>query len=440
MARPDTLFGRLLRAQLGLLAAAVLIFGTLLVIEHNRLKVELYTAAWARQILTVVQPPGQVPPAPPAPDAHVRRHETLPPGFKLPITHTPSVAGFTRELATYGIDVDEVRLNFEDGRLTLWAHVRVAGGPPVWLSGMGASARPHWSPEVFVGMALLFLLIGGVSWRFTRRVTRPLAELRQHMQAHAMAGFQPDAPFERMRAGRVPAELLAIESAYAQLVERLQRNERERAMLLAGVSHDLRSPLTRIRLAAEMLPEAEANATGVDIIIRNVDLADRLTASFLEFIRASTVPLTQQVDLAALARRTVEGLARPADAVAVTAPPSLVVAGADALLLERLIANLVDNAIKHGGLPVQVDVQREADRAVLTVWDSGPGFPQDRAGPLFEAFARGDASRGVPGFGLGLAITQQIVARMQGELTVGRVDGRHHLRAALPLDPLTLRP
>ena len=430
---PDTLFTRLLLAQVGLLVSALLIFGTLLAVERNQLQVQLYTADWARQVLAMARTPITAIPPAPAPYANIRRHETLPPGFKLPVARMPAVQDFIHELARYGVDVDDVRLNYEGGDLTLWAQVRFQGEPAVWLSGNGASARPHWSAGVFAGVGVLFLLIGAVSWRFTRRVTRPLAELRQHMQAHARTGIQPgDAP-PPLQPGQAPLELLEIEAAYLQLAERLRRNERERALLLAGVSHDLRSPLTRIRLAAEMLPESADNAAGVASITRNVDLADRLTASFLEFIRTSTVALDQVVDLAATARQVVASFERPGHELRVLAPPTLWLQGAHALLVERLIANLVDNALKHGGAPVAVEVVGAGDTAILTVSDTGPGLPQEGSGRLMEAFARGDASRGLPGFGLGLAISQQIVVRLQGELAFGHANGLHQIKVRLPL-------
>jgi len=106
---------------------------------------------------------------------------------------------------------------------------------------------------------------------------------------------------------------------------------------------------------------------------------------------------------------------------------------AHSLLVERLIVNLVDNALKHGRVPVKVEVSKQGDSAALHVFDAGPGLPLDGAGRLMEAFARGDASRGVPGFGLGLAISQQIVVRLQGELAFGHEGGMHQVQIRLPL-------
>ena len=429
----DTLLWRLLLSQVALLGAAVLIFGALVVVERNQLMVQLYSAPWAKQILAAARPPISAMPLPMEMIPEIRRFDVLPPGFKLSVTRMPAVADFIEQMARYGVRINEVRMSYVEGNLTLWCHVQYQGAPPIWLSGNSLPTLPHWSKDVFYSFGLFFLLIAAVSWRFTRRVTHPLAELSRHMQAHARTGVQPVESLARLKSGRAPLELIEIESAYRQLAERLQRNERERALLLAGVSHDLRSPLTRIRLAAEMLPESPATAYGIASIIRNVDLADQLTASFLEFIRTGTVELDQTVDLAAIARQATSRFERPAHELLVRTPDTLLLSQAHSLLVERLIVNLVDNALKHGRVPVQVEVSRDGGTAALNVFDAGPGLPLASAGRLMEAFARGDASRGIPGFGLGLAISQQIVVRLQGELAFGHEGGIHQVQIRLPL-------
>ncbi|MFY8042882.1 MAG: sensor histidine kinase, partial [Rhodoferax sp.] len=274
---------------------------------------------------------------------------------------------------------------------------------------------------------------GLVSWVFARRVTGPLSQLSHRMQLHAHHGVDSPLPWPHMQSRKAPPELIEIESAYRLLAERLQRNERERALLLAGVSHDLRSPLSRIRLAAEMLPETADNAAGVASITRNVDHADRLTASFLEFIRTSTVVMDEAVDLAAVALEGVIGFERLEHELQLRSPDSVMLQRAHGLLVQRLIVNLVDNALKHGGLPVEVDIVEEDGWATMTISDTGPGLPQSGAGNLMEAFARGDASRGVPGFGLGLAIAQQVVVRLHGELHFTQDGVRHQVVVRLPL-------
>jgi signal transduction histidine kinase len=102
------------------------------------------------------------------------------------------------------------------------------------------------------------------------------------------------------------------------------------------------------------------------------------------------------------------------------------------VLLERLVDNLLDNAFKHGRVPVEVFVGEQGEMALLEVGDAGSGLPDERREQLLQAFARGDAARGTPGTGLGLAIVARTVARMGGTLGFERRDGRHVVRVLLP--------
>jgi len=430
----DSLFLRLLVAQLTLVGSALLIFGALLVIDRNELVAPQYADNWAPRILAMTQSTVDRMRHNDRDHTVIVRRSKKPEGLALQVKDFPAIVVFTGELARYGVNVKDAWLRYEDAGLAMWLLVDVPNAEPMWLSGIiPPSLLPVWKPRLTIGLVLLGAVIGLVSWGFARRVTNPLADLSARMHAHSNSGLQPSNSFQSMLNTNAPPELIEIDTAYRLLSERLQRNERERALLLAGVSHDLRSPLSRIRLAAEMLPEVSENAAGVASITRNVDEADRLTASFLEFIRASTVPLNETVDLALVARRALEGFEKPASELQVHLASSVMVHQAHSLLLERLIFNLVDNAFKHGRAPVEVHLRQEADLAKLVVYDAGPGLPKNGAGELLEAFARGDASRGLPGFGLGLAIAQQIVARMRGELLFGKSDEKHQVVVCLPV-------
>ena len=116
----------------------------------------------------------------------------------------------------------------------------------------------------------------------------------------------------------------------------------------------------------------------------------------------------------------------------IVAPARLDVTRTHELLLERLLANLVDNAMRHGRPPVLIRLRADGGDAVLDVADHGPGIAPAARARLTQAFARGDASRATPGTGLGLAIVQQIVRRMGGTLSFEVVDGAPCVRVRLP--------
>src|SRR5262249_1008188 len=155
------------------------------------------------------------------------------------------------------------------------------------------------------------------------------------------------------------AEVDAIAAAWDALRARLAAHESERALLLAGVSHDLRSPLARVRMAAELLPDTPGVAERRASIVRNVDIADRLTGNFLDSWRPLELPLDAPVDPAAPARAGLETRGEPVQVLAPDAPARLDVPQANALLLERLRGNLVDNALRHGRPPACIRLRRE---------------------------------------------------------------------------------
>ena len=434
-ARFDSLFLRLVLAQIVLLACTLLIFEALLRIQRNEMIAPQLAELWAPRIKAMAQystdtflfQAGHL-------DTVIFRHAAMPQGLTLKITGFPAVAIFIGELERNGVQIHDARLVYALDHFDMWLLVQVPEAAPVWLSAnVPWAVLPVWTPRLTFALILLSAVVGLFSWNFARRVTTPLAQLRRRMQAHAGKGGELPPSLQSIRDRKAPPELIEIDKAYRQLAERLQRNERERALLMAGVSHDLRSPLSRIRLAAEMLPESAGNADGVAIITRNVDVADRLTASFLEFVRASTVPLNETVDLSELLEQVLADFDRPAPELIAHYPAGMLLQGGNRLLIERLMFNLVDNAFKHGGSPVEVTLTDQQGWARLTVSDAGPGLPQHGAERLIEAFARGDASRGSPGFGLGLAIVQQVVVRLHGELLFAQHLNRHQVTVKLPL-------
>jgi two-component system osmolarity sensor histidine kinase EnvZ len=428
---PDSLFTRLLLAQGLVLAGAVLIFGIMSIIERNSMLALHYCTIWEPTIRQVMAAPVGSPAVPVYDLPGGLRHEAGAPAWRFPAF--PVTRNAVRQaMEPRGIQVDGVWLTVGSRGSTVWLALRLDGGPVAWVSLNGYRWLPGWSPRMALGLVLTLVLMAAVSRYFVRRVTRPLAALHTRMLHHAATGqVLAQAP-----AGPPPAappELQAMDQAYSQLAEKLARNERERALLLAGVSHDLRSPLARIRLAAEMLPETADNVDGVNAVTRNVDVADRLIASFLEFVRAGTQKLDETVDAAAVVRQAVSAIGRPPGELVARLPERLLLRQASALLLERLVVNLVDNALKHGGPPVQVHLSRVDDMMQLDVVDGGPGLPAGAGDTLLEAFARGDASRGVPGFGLGLAIVHQIVTRLHGRLHFEHRPIGHTVQVIIPL-------
>lgn len=175
-------------------------------------------------------------------------------------------------------------------------------------------------------------------------------------------------------------------------------------------------------MAAELLPDAP----GIDArrlsIVRNAALADALVGSFLDHVRAGELPLDQPVDLAATAREAALALGRE-DELSVDLPARLMLPRAHPQLLARVVANLLDNAFRHGRPPVVLRLREVPTdgapggrEAVLEVEDAGDGIDPSERELALQAFGRGDASRSRPGTGLGLAVVRQVVERLGGRI------------------------
>lgn len=363
----------------------------------------------------------------------LRMHATAPPRA-LDVTSWPAAQLLREALTRHGVGTDQVLLAHGATGLQLWLRLPASAARPAprWLSPTDAPLAGLIGWRALLGLALLMGVVVPLNLRFVRRLTTPIAVLSRRWAGASPAAL--DAEALPVLDAAAPIELRALDAAFARYAGHLLRIERERALLLAGVSHDMRSPLARIRLAAELLPETPPNASGVATITRNVDLADRLISSFLEFVRSGDQPLDETVDLAETVRHAVASFGRDDALLQLHAPPRLMLQRANRLLLERVVVNLIDNALKHGRPPVRLVLQLDGDAALLGITDQGAGIPAGEVDGLMAAFARGDASRGVPGFGLGLAIVQQVVTRLQGSVSFIRQPVGQRVELRLPLD------
>ena len=428
MAAP-TLFRRLVVAQTIGSLALVLVFGGAFYAERNRTVARLTAERWA-PALRAAAGFGAAATGVAAP-LEVRVSDSRPAGAIPSSRWAPRIVALRSTLRDDGVPAGDVVFTHGVPHAVTWIEVTGADGRTRWFGLQDDVIESFVFRRLFIALALGLAVVSAASWALARRLTRPLEALRQRIESHDLTQ-PPASTAPAADGGAQTLEIAAIETAWVALADRLAHQERERALLLAGVSHDLRSPLARIRMAAELLPESADVAARRTSIVRNVDVADRLIASFLDYVRASELPLADTVDVAALARHLLETREEPADLLALAAPAQLEVPHTHALLLERLLANLVDNAMRHGKPPVLVRLSTDGRDAVIDVEDHGPGIAPDAQARLTQAFARGDASRGTPGTGLGLAIVQQIVRRMGGALSFERVADLPCVRVRLP--------
>ena len=425
--RLDSLFTRLLLVQVLLAITLMAGYASLFYVERNAAVARLVAERWAPTLRAVAGWPDATPGA----MREVRRSDALPGDMpRSTQLAAPRMAAFNDELQRLGVPVQNTYVERSSGTSepVVWLQVRSPGGLSAWYGLSDAALVPRIPGGLLLAVLLACMLTAGVSWVFTRGLTQPLDQLNARIRSH-----QPGGPAAALPSIASPApEVAAIESAYAELLQRLDQHERERALLLAGVSHDLRGPLARIRLAAGLLPEEPASAPWRDTIVRNTQVVDRLIESFLDHVRAGELALDQEADLAAIARTAAAAAGHGTDELSVVVPAALPMRNTHPLLLERMIANLLDNAFKHGCAPVVLRIEAHTEGVVIAVSDGGTGVPDAQREPLLQAFARGDTARNTPGTGLGLAIVARVVARMGGTLAFDRRDGQHVVRIELP--------
>jgi two-component system osmolarity sensor histidine kinase EnvZ len=278
----------------------------------------------------------------------------------------------------------------------------------------------------------LFAVLG--AWWMQRRINRPLNDLVQ--AAGALGRGERPQPL----AEHGPAEIATVAHSFNDMVANLARSEQERHLMLAGLSHDLRTPLAKMRLVAEMLP-TDTDPQLVDSLKRNIESVDALLGQFLDFIRANDRASWDQEplapgDLNEVIRQALRGCRFDPEGHHTHLAAEALNLPLRRQAVARVVTNLVVNAERHGAPPVEVASGRNAHSVWLEVRDRGPGIAPGQAQRLKQPFERGDSARGGPsGAGLGLAIVDRI-ARAHGASfdLLPREGGGLIARVAWPLD------
>ena len=259
------------------------------------------------------------------------------------------------------------------------------------------------------------------------RMNRPLGELAL-AAARIGKGGDPEPVRETG-----PSEIRAVARAFNEMNEDLRRSRSERATFLAGVSHDLRTPLSRLRLEVEML-EGRIDAEAQRGMVQDLEDMNAIIDQFIDYMRSEAAEPPSPVGLAELARSCAERAARGGATVSCDLediPPAML----RPLAMRRLVDNLIANAARHAGGEIVVRTRREPGRAVISVLDRGPGIPAGQVARLKQPFTRRDDARsGSSGAGLGLAIADRVATLHGASLQLlPREGGGLEARVSLPM-------
>lgn len=437
---PDGLAARFALLLIGALAVASLVALVALSLERSRLDLRAQSEREVGRILALVPAMDAVEPA--LREAVARDASSR--STRITVDRTPLVASTSADprslaleervraaLGDRALSVAFLRGDAPGGRgrggpreaISISIALSSDGGPATWLNL--TSTPPQGGADDVEGdvvfLVFLFSLVAvlGVGLLFLRRLVRPLEELAQA----ALAAGRGDRSVRLPEAG--PREMRAASAAFNDMQARIARFDAERMRTIAALGHDLRTPITSLRIRAELLDDGDLR----DPMVRTLDEMAVMADGLVAYAKGSRdIEAAQRTDLGSfLARLCKERGARfeaRAEAQVLGRP----------VALTRAVGNLVDNARRYGD-PATVVLRSDGSEAVVSVEDEGPGIPQERLEAVFEPFVRGDDSRSAEtgGAGLGLAIARDIIVAHGGTIRLeNRAGGGLRATVRLP--------
>jgi signal transduction histidine kinase len=347
--------------------------------DPEQRRVELHMGTWQRQIEPPVAPPPGMPPEPPL-------FAPAPPGVVL-------LTGYT------------FAAQLPDGR---------------WLS---MSPGRDWEQLGWIGRAAL--VIGGtlamlslLALLFARRLARPIQHFAQAVEA---VGVNPQSEPVTEEG---PRELRGAARAVNAMQARIRALVADRTKTLAAVAHDMRTPLMRLRLAAENAPPEQRER-----MAKEIGEVEALVAGFIAFARDDPAEEARvRLDLSALLQSLTDDHAEAGRDVTFSGEERLVITG-QSLGLKRLFSNLIDNALKYGG-SARVSLTRADGAVVVEIADDGPGIPAAQRETVFEPFVR--LAQNVSGAGLGLPAARSIARAHGGDVVFADAERGALVRVSLP--------
>lgn len=287
-----------------------------------------------------------------------------------------------------------------------------------WEAGQRIRKGHYWMMQT---LHLLMIGIVLAAWLVLRRTLQPLRWLHEGVARLSEGELDVVVP------KRTRDEFGVLTEAFNQMVRRIRDMVHARDQLLLDVSHELRSPLTRIKVALELLPEGEKRRR----IAADIGEMEAMITELLELerLRDGQGIRTEHQDLIPLLHEMAEGFQdRPPGVRVVSAPPEVLL-DFDIDRIRTVLRNLLENAIKYSlpdSGPVEISVSQDSETVTVRVTDDGPGIPEADLANLFEPFFRVDRSRSKKsgGYGLGLSICKRILEAHGGTITAGNNPGR----------------
>ena len=314
------------------------------------------------------------------------------------------------------LGADTVVASSVNGDQGLWVGFQIERDS-YWLQMNPERMRPLSNAAwlVWLALAVALSLLGALA--ITARINRPLKLLSLAAGRVREGRYRDTALDEEVNT----PEIREVNAGFNRMAERLAKVEDERKLMLAGISHDLRTPLARLRLETELsVPEADAQRA----MAADIDQLDDIIDKFLGYARTDHTELAPVLLAPVISKCITPFTSASRMDIAVHVPEDLLVM-ADAVELGRVVSNLLENARRYGqskqdGIShVEIEAQAHDKRVMLRIRDQGTGVPEEQLEHLTQPFYRGDAARtSAMGSGLGLAIVERAIERMGGQFRV----------------------
>lgn len=298
--------------------------------------------------------------------------------------------------------------------ISLQISVQMENG--LWLNLRSSAPK---QPKLAIGHILLFmgismLLVIAVLLLMMRRITQPLKHLTSAAQRLGIGEQVEPLP------EKGPKDIRETIYAFNQMNSRLQRFVSDRTRMLAALSHDLRTPITTMRLRVELMPDSPDR----DQLLNTLDEMQQMSEATLAFMRqASDTEATRKVELNAMLDSLCEDYIEMGQNVQYTEAEETIIS-CRPVSMKRALRNLIDNAVKYGN-QARVNLSTKGEKVCIVIEDSGPGIPEDRMDKVFEPFFRLEQSRSrdTGGIGLGMAIARNIIRNHGGDIRLENTGG-----------------
>ncbi|CCQ12746.1 Osmolarity sensory histidine kinase EnvZ [Pseudoalteromonas luteoviolacea B = ATCC 29581] len=302
------------------------------------------------------------------------------------------------------------------------ARVMISQGDPLVYWVEAPQAPGYWVRVPLSGFTetnvqfLVFYLstIGFLSvlggWLFARHLNKPLRALQ------VAAGKVGVGDFSTRLSEEGSTEVIEVTRAFNQMSKGIAELENDRRLMMAGVSHDLRTPLTRIRLATEMMNDEDDYLR--EGIIDDIEDMNAIIDQFIEYLRHHNTAELILDDINRVVEDVVHLEQQHQREIRLAAQDNLPSVMMNAVALKRVITNMIENAIRYsdGSIDVETHYIVSKKQVMICVKDRGPGIPESELEKVFEPFTRGDLARGSEGSGLGLAIIKRIISTHGGSV------------------------